>query len=130
MTYVNMISIPVEGHNRYITYITTYPPSGTRAFNAAHTVLHTLRERIHVLSKRPQNIHRSPRLRCAVMASHTTDTQPLPHDRDRPQANLVLRERIRDSHHPARGHLPSYLFVGASLQKSKFLLACHLLRLL
>jgi hypothetical protein len=26
MTYVNMVSVPAEGHNRYMTYITTYPP--------------------------------------------------------------------------------------------------------
>jgi hypothetical protein len=37
----------------YMTYITTYPPSGTHAFNAAWTALHTLQERIHVLRKWP-----------------------------------------------------------------------------
>jgi hypothetical protein len=34
-------------------YITTYPLSGACAFNAIQTALHTLRERIHVLKKRP-----------------------------------------------------------------------------
>jgi hypothetical protein len=68
-----------------MAYITTYPPSGARAFNAAQTTLHTLRERIHVLRKRPQDIPRSPRPRCAIVTSCTTDTQPLPHDRDCPQ---------------------------------------------
>jgi hypothetical protein len=43
--------------------------------------------------------------------------QPLPHDRDCPQANLVLRGRDQNSHHPAGGYLPSYLILGASLQK-------------
>jgi hypothetical protein len=101
MTYVNVVSIPAEDTiDIYITYITTYPPSGTRAFNAARTTLHTLRERIHVLRKIPQDIPRSSCPRYMVMTSHTTDTQPLPHDRDRPQANLVLRGRARDSHHP------------------------------
>jgi hypothetical protein len=40
----------------------------------------------------------------------------------------------RSSHHPVGGYLPSYLVVGASLQKvnveNKSLLACHQLRLL
>jgi hypothetical protein len=98
-----------------------------------------LREHIHVLKKRPQDIPRSPRSSCAVVASRTIDTQPLPHDRDCPQSNLVLRRRVRDSHHPMGGNLPSYLFIGALLQKSKLhkvnaesktQLACHLLRLL
>jgi hypothetical protein len=60
-----------------MTYLTTYPQSGTRAFNNARITLHTLVERIHVLRKRPQDISRSPRPRCMVMASRTTDTQPL-----------------------------------------------------
>jgi hypothetical protein len=42
MTYTNMVSVPAEEHNRYITYITTYLPSGTRAFNAIRTTLHML----------------------------------------------------------------------------------------
>jgi hypothetical protein len=120
MTYTNVISVPVEEHNRYMTYITTYPPSGTRAFNAARTTLHTLQERIHVLRKRPQDIPRSPHRRCAVVVSRTIDTQPLPHDRDCPQANLVLRGRAQDSRHLAGGYLHSYLFIGTSLQKSKY----------
>jgi hypothetical protein len=93
-----------------MTYITTYPPSGACVFNVAHTRLHTLQEYIHVLRKRPQDIPR-----CAGVTSHTMDTQPLLHDRDCPQANLVLRGRVRDSHHPMGGYLPSYLIIGASL---------------
>jgi hypothetical protein len=91
-----------------MTYITTYPPSDTRVFNAARTMLHTLRERIHVWRKRSQDIPRSPRPRCAIMANRTIDTQPLLHDRDYPQASLVLRGRVRDSYHPAGGYLPSH----------------------
>jgi hypothetical protein len=49
----NVISVPAEEHNRYIIYITTYPPSGTRVFNVARTALHTLKEHIHVLRKIP-----------------------------------------------------------------------------
>jgi hypothetical protein len=73
------------------------------------------------------------------MTHRIMDTQPLLHDRDYPQASLILRGRVRDSHHPVAGHLPSYLIVGASLQKnklwkvnteSKSQLACHLLKLL
>jgi hypothetical protein len=91
-------------------YITTYPLSCARVFNATRTVLHTLREHIHVLSKRPQDIPRSPRPRCTVVTSRTIDMQPLPHDRDCHQANLILRGRVRDSHHLVGGYLPSYFF--------------------
>jgi hypothetical protein len=106
MTYVNMVSVPTEEHNRYMTYITTYPLSDVRAFNVVWTVLHTLREHIHVLRKRPQDIPRSPRPTCAVVASRMADTQPLPHDGDCPQVSLVLRGWVRDSHHPVEGNLP------------------------
>jgi hypothetical protein len=40
----------------HMTYITTYPPSGTHAFNVAWTVLHTSQGRIHVWWKWPQDI--------------------------------------------------------------------------
>jgi hypothetical protein len=86
----NVISVPAEEHNRYMIYITTYPPSGARVFNDVWTALHTFRECFHVLWKRPQDIHRSPRPRCAIMTSHTINTQPLPHNRDCPQVNLIL----------------------------------------
>jgi hypothetical protein len=70
-----------------------------------------------------------------VVASCTTDMQPLPHDRDYPQASLILRGQVRDSHHPMRGNLSFYLVVGESLENSKLHkvnaenkseLACHL----
>jgi hypothetical protein len=89
--------------------------------------------------RHPQDIPRSPRPRCVVVANRMTDTQPLLHDRDCPQASLVLRGWVHDSHHPAGENLPSYLIVGASLQNSKLHkvnieskshLACHLIRLL
>jgi hypothetical protein len=114
-----VVSIPAEKHNIHITYIATYLPSGAHMFNIAWTVLHTLEERIHVLSKRPQDIPRSPRPRCAVVASLTIDTQPLLHDRDCPQASPIFRGRVQDSHHPMRGYLPSYLVIGVSLLNSK-----------
>jgi hypothetical protein len=60
-----------------MTYLTTYPQNGTRAFNNARITLHTLLERIHILRKRPQDIPRSPCPTCMVVASRTTDTQPL-----------------------------------------------------
>jgi hypothetical protein len=56
-----------------------------------------------------------------------------------PEANLVSKGRVQDSQNPVGGNLLSYLFVSASLQKSKLQkinaesksqLACHLLRLL
>jgi hypothetical protein len=122
-----------------MTYITLYPLRDARAFKAARTTLHMLREHIHILRKRPQDILRSLCPRCMVMTTRTTDTQPLPHDIDYLQANLILRRWVWDSHHPMGGYLPSYLVVGASLLNSKLhkvraesktMLACHLLRLL
>jgi hypothetical protein len=119
MTYANVVSVPAKEHNRYMTYIIIYLPSGACAFDIVQTALHMLQERIQVLSKRPQDILRSPRPRCAVVTSHTTDTQLLPYDRDCPQAKLFLRGWVRDSHHLTGGYLSSYLFIGASLQNSK-----------
>jgi hypothetical protein len=55
--------------------------------------------------------------RYTVVTHRTMGMQPLTHDMDCSQANLVLRGRIWDSHHLAEGYLPSYLIVGASLQK-------------
>jgi hypothetical protein len=43
-----------------MTYIITYPPSGSYVFNAVWTALHTLEERIHILWKWSQDIPRSP----------------------------------------------------------------------
>jgi hypothetical protein len=51
MNYAYVVSVPAKEHNRYMTYITTYPPSGIHAFNAAWTMLYILQERIHVLRK-------------------------------------------------------------------------------
>jgi hypothetical protein len=119
MTYTNMVGVPTKEHNRYMACIITYPPSITHVFNAAWTAPHTLQERIHILRKRPQDIPRSPHPRCTVVTSHTIYTQPLPHDRNYPQASFVLRGWVRDSHHPVGGYLPSYLVVCASLQNSK-----------
>jgi hypothetical protein len=114
-----VVSILAEKHNIYITYITTYPPSVIRAFNTTRTTLHMSRKHIHVLRKRSHDIPRSPHPRCTVVTNRTTDMQPLPHNRDCLQANLILRGWVRDSHHLVGGYLPSYLFIGASLQKSK-----------
>jgi hypothetical protein len=44
----------------YMTCITTCPPCGTHAFNAAWTTLHTLQDSIHILQKWSQDIPRSP----------------------------------------------------------------------
>jgi hypothetical protein len=119
MTYANVVSVPTKEHNRYMTYITTYPLSGAHAFNTAQIVMHMLRERIHVMRKRSQDISRFSCPRCTVVASRMTNTQPLPHDRDCSQASLVLRGWVWDSHHPMGGNLHSYLSVDASLQNNK-----------
>jgi hypothetical protein len=94
---VPMIQLTKRGYHTYrraqytyMTYITTYPSSGAHAFNASWIALHTSQECIHVLKKRPQDIPRSPCPRCMIVASPTIDTQPLPHDRDCSQANLIL----------------------------------------
>jgi hypothetical protein len=86
--------------------------SGTHMFNVAWTMLHTLQERIHVLKKRPQDITRSPCPTCTFVTSRTTDMQPLPHNRDHPQANLILRGHVQDLHHPTRGYLPYHMCVA------------------
>jgi hypothetical protein len=46
MTYVNMVSVPVEKHNIYDKY-NHLSPSGALTFNTVWTALHTLREHIH-----------------------------------------------------------------------------------
>jgi hypothetical protein len=120
MTYVIVITISTENIIDIYTHALPLIPQ------VAPTCL-TLRGQrcIHYESiftfcrRRPQDIPRSPHPRCMVMASRMIDTQLILHDMDCPQATLVLRGRVRDSHHLAGGNLPSYLFVGASLQNSK-----------
>jgi hypothetical protein len=138
-TYETWLAYLQKTQQIYMTYITTYPPSDVHAFNDVRTTLHTLQKRIHILRKRPQDIPWSPCLRCTIVTSRTTDMQPLPHDRDCRQANLILRGRVQNSHHPTGWYLHSNHVVGASLQNSKLhkvnaesksLLTCHLLRLL
>jgi hypothetical protein len=89
-----------------MTYITTYPSSGVHGFNS--TWQRCIRyENIFTSSRwRLQDIPRSPRPKCTVVVSHMTDTQPLPYDRDCPQASLLLRGWVQDSHHPVGGYLP------------------------
>jgi hypothetical protein len=74
LTYAIVISVPAEEHNIHITYITTCPTSGAHAFSTAWIALYTLRERIHVLRMRLQDIPRSTCPRCTVVTSRTTDT--------------------------------------------------------
>jgi hypothetical protein len=73
------------------TYITTYLPSGVHAFNVAWVALHTLDNVFTSRGMGPQNIPRSSHPRCAVMASHMTDTQSILPNMDCSQASLVLR---------------------------------------
>jgi hypothetical protein len=42
MTYSNVVSIPAKKHNKYMTYIITYPLSGACAFNTTRTAPHML----------------------------------------------------------------------------------------
>jgi hypothetical protein len=102
-----------------MTYITTYPQVvlvrltlyGQRCIRYENIFTYCRRH--------PQDIPRSPRPRCAIMDNRMTDTQPISHDMDCPQASIVSRGMVWDSHHLARGNLPSYLVLGASLQNSK-----------
>jgi hypothetical protein len=117
-TYGNVVSVPTENTTKiYIWHTSPLIPQVVSMRLTLHGQHYICCE--NVLRKRPQDIPRSPRLRCAVMASRTTDTQPLLHDRDYPQANLILRGQEQDSHHPAGRYLPSYRLFGVSLQKSK-----------
>jgi hypothetical protein len=61
----------------------------------------------------PQDIPRPPRLSCVVVASHMIDTQPLPHNRDFPQASIVLRGHVRDSYHPMGGNTIEIVVVAS-----------------
>jgi hypothetical protein len=75
----------------------------------------------------------------AVVTSHTTDIQPLPHDMDCPQVSLILRGRVQDSRYPG-GRILTFLphhrciITESKLHKvnteTKPQLACHQLRLL
>jgi hypothetical protein len=140
LAYIIVVSIPVKEHNIHIWHTSPLIPQ------VAHTHL-TLRGQRCIRHKDVFTSYGSghktalglylPQVRSRD-SSHD-ELQPLPHDRDYPQANFTLRQRVWGSHHPARGYLPSYHIVGASLQKSKLhkvtkesksLLACHLLRLL
>ena len=75
-------------------YITTYPPSGARAFNAARTALHTLRERIHFPCKAHHGkFRRSPRPTCAAKTKSQGEAlQPVSFHTACPQVSHVLRD--------------------------------------
>jgi hypothetical protein len=91
MTYSNMVSIPIEKHNKYI-YNHTSPliPQGAPMYLTLHgqRIIHY--ENAFTSCRRDHKT-RSRHPRCAVMASCTMDLQSLPHDRDYPQASLALR---------------------------------------
>jgi hypothetical protein len=139
MTYTNMVSVPAEKH-MYIWYTSPLilPVVPTCLTLRGQRCIHY--KNVFTSCRRGlQDIPRPPRPRCAVVASCMIDMQPLPYNRDCPQASLILGGQVWDSHHPVGENLPSYIFIGASLQnsklhkintKSKSQLACHLLRLL
>jgi hypothetical protein len=79
-----------------MTYITTYPPSDTHAFKVVWTRYIHYENIFTSYRRRPQDIPMSPHPRCTIMANRTIDTLLLPHDKDYPQANLVLRGRVSD----------------------------------
>jgi hypothetical protein len=139
MTYVNVVSVPIEKH-KYIWHTSPVTPqvASTRLTLCGQRCIRY--ENIFTCyRRRPHDTLMSSCSRCAVVASHMIDTRPLPHDRDCPQASLVLRGRVQYSHHLTGGNLASYLFIGTPLQNSKLhkvnvesksQLACHLLRLI
>jgi hypothetical protein len=136
MIYANMISIPIKKY-RYIWHTSSLILQAAHISLMLHGQYCIRYENVFTSCiRRPQDIPRSPCPRCAVMVSCMTNIQLIPHDMDCPQARLILRGRVRNSHHPTGGNLPSYLCVGASLQnsklhkvntKSKTQLACHLI---
>jgi hypothetical protein len=113
-----------------MTYMTTYPPSGAHAFNAAWTVLHTLQEHIRVLHKWPQDIPRSPHVldaRSWLIARRTR----IPYR----MIGTVLKETSSWGTGPGfttpSGRILTFLpCPWCVVTESKPLLACHLLRLL
>jgi hypothetical protein len=112
MTYSNVVSVPVEKY-RYVWYTSPLIPQVMSVCLTLHEQCCIHYENIFTSCRwRPQDIPRSPCPRCVVVASHTIDAQPLPHDRDGSHASLVLRERVQDSHHPTGGNLTSYLHVN------------------
>jgi hypothetical protein len=132
LVYAIMVSVPVEKHNIHMHTSPVIP-------QVAPTHL-TLRGQRCI---RDKNVFTSCRSSHKIFSglyslwvrdrdSSYDGLQPLPHNRDCPQASLVLRGRVWDSHHPARGYLPST--TKSKLQKvntkSKSLLACHQSRLL
>jgi hypothetical protein len=80
---------------------------------------YVIRMYAHLALVATRHSHVSTRPEYALVTSRTMDTQPLQHDRKCPQASLILRGRVRDSHHPVGGYLPSYLVLGVLLQNSK-----------
>jgi hypothetical protein len=116
VTYEIMVSVPIE--NMIDIYNLTSPLIPQVASMClmlhGHRCIHY--ENVFTYCRRrPQDIPRSPCPRCMVMASCMIDTQSISHDMDCPQASLVLRGRVRNSHHPVRGYLSSYLVVDVML---------------
>jgi hypothetical protein len=106
-------TIVVSIHAENTTYIYIYIPQVVivRLTLHGHRCIHY--ENVFTSCRRhSQDIPRSPCPRCAVMISRMIDTQPLPHDKDCPQASHVLRGRVWGSHLHAGGNLLSYLFIG------------------
>jgi hypothetical protein len=116
VTYEIMVSVPTENMIDIYDHTSPLIPHVTHV----RLMLHG-QHCIHYMNiftscrRRPQEIPRSPHSRCMVMASCMIDMQSISHDMDSPEASLVLRGRVPDSHHPARGYLCSYLFIGVSV---------------
>jgi hypothetical protein len=110
MTYSDVVSVPVEKHRYIYNHISPLIPQVAHMCLTLHGQHYICYENVFTSCKRrPKDIPRSPRPRCTVMACHMTDTQPILHDMDYPQASHVLRGWVWDSHHPAGGNLSSYL---------------------
>jgi hypothetical protein len=139
-TYSNVVSVPIENITYIYNHTSPLIPQVAPTGLTLHGQSRIHHEKVFTPCRRcPQNIPRSPCPRCVVVARRMTDTQPLLNDRYCPQASLILREWVQDSHYLAKGNLPSYLIVGVLLQnsklhkgnaESKIQLAYHLLRLL
>jgi hypothetical protein len=117
VTYEMMVSVPTENMIDIYNHTSPLIPQVASVCLTLHGQRCIHYENVFTSCKtQPQDIPRSPHPWCMVMASCMIDMRSILHDMDCPQASLVLRRQVRNSHHPTRGYLPSYLVVDVTLQ--------------
>jgi hypothetical protein len=107
-TYSNVVSIPAENTtNIYMSYITTYPLSGACVFNAAQTMMYMLWERIQILSRD----HKTS------LGPHALGARSWLVARRTRSPYRTIETVLKQTSSWGDRYLPSYLVVGALLQK-------------